>query len=301
MPIDTSESSPLKIFIGSGEASRVERKVLKYSIEISSPNCEIIVYNGTHDTLEYEDGRIERLHTPLEIKYQNVTEFSNFRWYIPQLCGFKGRAIYLDSDMICFEDLGIFNTIDLEGSQIMARSDAYSTKGKWGYDPEGAWALSMCIFDCARFPMTAKELFDGIEAGNYSYKEMHYMKPAFVNHYDLKLSDMPEGWNDLDIYRKETQLIHYTNLLTQPWKFPGHRYGGIWHQWLMRAMKDGAVTLKDVNQSINRGFVRPTLLDGNWVPPSRKPWRDAAYILPWYFSRLARLVGTMLTSDRKLP
>lgn len=294
MNSDTSQSNSLKVFIGSGEASKVECNVLKYSIQRFSPKCEIIIYNGTHDTLEYADGRIDRLNTPLDIKYQNVTEFSNFRWFIPEICGFQGRAIYLDSDMICFTDIGIFDQIEMDGCQIMARSDAYATKGKWGYDPHGSWALSMCLFDCETFRQTARELFDGIDAGHYTYKQLHFMKPEFTNHYGLKLCDLPAGWNDLDVYTDETKLIHYTDLSTQPWKFPGHKFGSLWHQWLLQAIDAGALSNLDVSRAITRGYVRGTIRDGNWAPSSRRPWKDTLMIAPWYFTRLRRILSSFM-------
>ena len=34
-----------------------------------------------------------------------TTPFTGFRWAIPEVCGFKGRAIYMDSDMIVRADL----------------------------------------------------------------------------------------------------------------------------------------------------------------------------------------------------
>lgn len=35
-----------------------------------------------------------------------ATPFSGFRWAIPEYCGFKGRAIYADSDVLFLHDLG---------------------------------------------------------------------------------------------------------------------------------------------------------------------------------------------------
>ena len=275
------KKSQLTIFIGSGEASLLERKVFACSIKETSPDCQIVIYNGTHDTLEYEDGRIERLNTPLEIKYLNVTEFSNFRWFIPAICNFKGRALYVDSDMICFSDLGIFQDIDMQDCHLMARSDAYNIKGKWGYDPEGAWALSMCLIDCEKFHWTAQELFQGITDEHYSYKDLHYMKPKFTNYYSIKLCDLPPHWNDLDRYTSETKLIHYTNLMTQPWKFTAHKHGSLWIKHLKRYLAQGCITGDDVNKSIGRAYARPNILQGNWVPSSLHPFRDVFLLIPW--------------------
>lgn len=283
-------NKPLKIFIGSGEASLLERKVFHYSILQNSNNCEVIIYNGTHDTLEYDDGRIERLNTPLDIKYQNVTEFSNFRWFIPEICQFQGRAVYVDSDMICFGDLGIFRDIEMQGCHVMARSNAYSEKGKWGYDPDQAWGLSMCLIDCEKFHFKAEQLFQDISAGHFSYHDLHYMKPPILEYLNLKLCDLPPGWNEFDTCNKDTQLIHYTNLLTQPWKFPAHKYGGLWFRWLREAIDAGFISMDEVSKSIGRGYVRPNIMMGNWVPAGNHPVRDIALTIPWAVKRFNSLL-----------
>ena len=47
----------------------------------------------------------------LRAKYLNATEFSLYRFLIPELCGHVGKAIWLDSDMVCLADIGeLFDT-----------------------------------------------------------------------------------------------------------------------------------------------------------------------------------------------
>ena len=58
---------------------------------------------------------------PLDIKYQNYTEFSNYRWFIPQLCNFEGRAVWLDSDMVCLEDIAHFFDTDMDENALLAK------------------------------------------------------------------------------------------------------------------------------------------------------------------------------------
>lgn len=42
-----------RVFIGSGEASRIERKVLMYSLrKHAKDEVDIYVFNGTHNTVE---------------------------------------------------------------------------------------------------------------------------------------------------------------------------------------------------------------------------------------------------------
>src|SRR5690348_15336892 len=97
----------VRIFIGSGEASALERKTLIYSLRKNSKRpLDIYVFNGTHNSIERNDEPPRLAPMSLRIKYQNFTEFSLYRWLIPQLCDFQGRAIFLDSDTICLGDIG---------------------------------------------------------------------------------------------------------------------------------------------------------------------------------------------------
>src|SRR4051794_7516378 len=101
-------SSPVRLFIGSGEGSGLERKTFIYSLRKNSNRLlELNVFNGTHNSIEPVD-RGEPFLAPMSLKakYTNTTEFSNYRFLIPQLCNHTGRAIYADSDMIALGDIG---------------------------------------------------------------------------------------------------------------------------------------------------------------------------------------------------
>ena len=98
--------SRVKVFIGSGEASLIERKVAIYSLRKNTKrDLDIYVCNGTHNAIELNDQEPFLAPMSLRVKYRNVTEFSLYRYLIPQLCDYNGRAIYIDSDTICLADI----------------------------------------------------------------------------------------------------------------------------------------------------------------------------------------------------
>ncbi|MFN9917781.1 MAG: hypothetical protein ACK53L_34660, partial [Pirellulaceae bacterium] len=102
-----TQSSPVRVFIGSGEASLLERKTLIHSLrKHTRRELDIYVFNGTHNAIERNDEAPILADMPLWIKYRNYTEFSNYRWLIPAICNHQGRAIFLDSDMVCLSDIG---------------------------------------------------------------------------------------------------------------------------------------------------------------------------------------------------
>jgi lipopolysaccharide biosynthesis glycosyltransferase len=244
----------IKVFIGSGEASLVERKVLIHSIRKNTTGpVEINVFNGTHDSLEKDNNPPTPLGMPLNIKYTNVTEFSNYRFMIPQLCNYQGRAIFVDSDTIAVGDLRDLWNTEMNGFDFLAKGDAYATKtgSKWG--------LSVTLFDCSKSKFDLKLYFSEIEAGKYTYTDLHQMSALFLEHHPFKIGQLDPKWNDFDNFDKNTKLIHYTNLYTQPWKQPGHPHGKLWFDYYSDALRSGVLLPSEVERAVYRSYVRHDL------------------------------------------
>lgn len=252
------ESEKITIFIGSGEASLIERKVFIYSLKKHSKrNIDIYVFNGTHDTFEKNDEPPVRINMPLNIKYANVTEFSNYRWFIPQICGFKGKAIWADSDMLVLTDIGDIFDLNMDGQDILARSSAY------GSEDDKKWGLSLCLIDCEKAQMNPVQYFDEIAKGLYTYSDLHQMTPSFLKYHPYKLGEIPIGWNVFDKNDENTKLIHYTNLYTQPWKATNHPEGELWFKYFNEAIKSGAIHQEDIHKTLLRFYARQDLMKGN--------------------------------------
>jgi lipopolysaccharide biosynthesis glycosyltransferase len=116
----------IKIFIGSGEASLLERKTLIYSLhKHSKRNLDIYVYNGTHNAIEHNQEEPVLAPLSLRLKYRNpTTEFGLYRYLVPQICQYRGKAIYLDSDIVCLTDIGELWDWDLNGFDFLALANA---------------------------------------------------------------------------------------------------------------------------------------------------------------------------------
>jgi hypothetical protein len=238
-------AAPVTVFISSGEASLLERKVLMYSLRRNSKrDLDIRVFNGTHNTVEREGYPPAPAPMSLKVKYQNVTEFSNYRFLVPEICGNVGRAISMDSD-----------------NDFLAKPAAYGDK------TDEQWGLSVALFDCARTRFALDRYFDEIAAGMYEYVDLHQMRPRFLKHHPFKVGRIDPRWNEFDHCYKETRLIHYTNLYSQPWKFRSHPYGNLWFSYFNEARKAGYITDRDIELTLVRAYARRDLLEGNrWTP-----------------------------------
>jgi lipopolysaccharide biosynthesis glycosyltransferase len=250
--------TPVTVFISSGEASVLERKVLMYSLRRNSRrNLDIRVFNGTHNTVEREGVPPEPAPMSLKVKYQNVTEFSNYRFLVPQLCGNVGRAISMDSDTIAVGDIGELFDAEMGDCDFLAKPAAYGDK------TEEQWGLSVALFDCARSRFALDQYFDEIAAGLYDYVDLHQMRPRFLAHHPFKVGRIDPRWNEFDHCYRDTRLIHYTNLYTQPWKFRSHPYGDLWFGYFDEARKTKYITDRDVELALVRAYARKDLLEGN--------------------------------------
>ena len=223
----------------------------------SSRPLEIYVFNGTHDTIERDNESPVRVNMPLEIKYRNYTEFSNYRWFIPKLCNFEGRAIWMDSDMVCLEDIAQFFDTEMGDNALLAKPAAY------GETDQKKWGLSMILIDCAKCQFAPEHYFQEISDGKYTYTDLHQMTPAFLEYHPFKIGTISPGWNDFDQLTEKTKLIHYTDLFRQPWKAQGHPFGKLWFQYFHEAIEAGELTKEDVEKTRTRFYVRPNIWEGN--------------------------------------
>jgi lipopolysaccharide biosynthesis glycosyltransferase len=132
------------------------------------------------------------------------TGFTPFRWIIPELCDFKGRAIYMDVDMVCLGDIKELWEMNIPEDKVLI-----SLPGNY----------SVMLFDCEKFHEKIK--FKTIP----EWKERS-CSPAFqglYNDYVTQLESnnlveaLPQVWNSLDNFDSDTRLIHYTKKNTQPW------------------------------------------------------------------------------------
>lgn len=244
----------VRLFIGSGEASAVERKVLIYSIRKNTKsNVDIYVFNGTHNSLELNDEPPVPINMSLRIKYKNVTEFSNYRFLIPSICNYEGRAIFVDSDTICLSDINDFFSQDMNGCDFLAKKDAYNHGGA------DKWGLSMMLLDCTKSRFDLEKYMDEVDEGRYQYSDYHQMTPAFLKYHPFNIGPIDPKWNDFDHYDRDTKLIHYTNLYSQPWKAPGHKFGQLWFSYFKEALNSGFLKEEDVDKAILRSYVRKDL------------------------------------------
>lgn len=129
-----------------------------------------------------------------------ATRFTNFRYAVPALAEYKGRAIYLDSDMIVLGNL----------------------KELWHWRMEKPWhtistkRTDVSIINCAAFKHAT--WWPRLEAIRMSERKGGHYRRILVENDAIKC-DLPQYWDHMDQYQPGwSRLVHYTWMPMQPWK-----------------------------------------------------------------------------------
>src|SRR3990167_5362559 len=109
------------------------------------------------------------------------TPFSGFRWAIPEYCGFHGRALYTDVDMINRRDISQLFDLDLQGRALAARRGTRF----------GGFEFCVTLFDCA-----AMQPF--LAAMNIWDRTFHHNAMAFFSSHPELLLTIDPRWNCFD-------------------------------------------------------------------------------------------------------
>ena len=239
-PLDNEGETPIRVYVGSREAQMLPVKVLEYSIR-KHTDVPVKVMPLHHSEITFP--------MPQEPENRPRTPFSFHRFFIPALAGYKGRAIYMDSDMLVFQNVRHLWTQPFHDAELLAvRGDTYNDRR-----PQ----FSVMLLDCDRLRWEIKDIVAQLDRGELNYSQLMFeMKVAP----SLRADIAPE-WNSLESYEDgRTALLHYTDMDFQPWLSCDNKLGYLWMRSLFEAIDDGFITVAYVREQIRLGHVRPSLL-----------------------------------------
>lgn len=132
----------------------------------------------------------------------NRTPFSSFRWSIPAVCGYEGRAIYTDVDFLFMADIAELWQQPIPGVALVR-------------NPTGKLSTSCILFDCAR----AKGHVPDIDALRQMPDAHSTMLNYFRAHPEL-LAATDGNWDCADLkgyslFDPAVKAVHFTRIETQ--------------------------------------------------------------------------------------
>lgn len=231
-------TTPLRIFCGADRSQQLPFKVLAASIR-------------RHASRPIEIRTIDNTLAPAvsDPRFAPYTEFSFARFAIPALCGYEGRALYMDSDMLVFADMAPLFDLPFGPAKVLIEHGADLSKGK---------QAAVMILDCARLDWDVAQIVGGL-GSRYGYNPLMALAPLLSA--DEIGDSLPNGWNDLDVYRPGTTCnLHYTEIRTQPWVYPAHPHGRVWVDALREVLERGEITRAELDTEIAEGYLRPSIL-----------------------------------------
>lgn len=237
-PLDVEH--PIRVFVAATRVQQLAVRVLDYSIR-------------RHASMDVEVSSLGdagiAIPTPHDPAHRPRTPFSFQRFLIPALAGYRGRAIYLDSDMLVFRDITRLWTLPMHDADVLAVRGADTTSRR----PQ----FSVMLLDCGKLRWDVADIVARLDARTLDYERLMY-ELAIA---ERVRADIPSSWNALETFDpSDTALLHYTDMPTQPWLSAANPLGFLWVRALLEAMGDGWITRAEVAADVEAGFVRPSLL-----------------------------------------
>lgn len=240
-----------KVYVGTDTSQQLAVKVLEHSIKKhASEDIDVIPMCD--------------LPTPLPklVRNQQRTGFSFSRFCIPQFMQYSGKAVYLDADMLVFSDImELFNWPMGKHTVIIQKPLEHrqaETKRKIGAPSKRIRQCSVMIIDCERNSWNIEKIISDLDAGSYNYEQLMY-ELCILNDDEIG-EELPFSWNSLENYDKETKLIHYTDMKTQPWVNANNKYGFTWFAEVREMLSDGSLTEAELKAEIDKAYFRPSLI-----------------------------------------
>lgn len=232
--------SPIRIFVGAGDQQMVPALVLKHSIlKHATMSVDVTIMNEWKHQM------------PVDPRNRPRTPFSFQRFMIPEKCGYKGHAIYMDSDMLVFGD--VKEIWQAEGLWLITARNADIDKHKAQF--------SVFKVDCekAKEHWDINDIVESIDKGLMTYEDVVFS----ANHGELYTYGWNPDWNSLEEYTEgKTKLLHYTEMYNQPWLVnPNHPLGHLWFAELKEAVADGSIDKSLVEDHVKRRWILPKCLE----------------------------------------
>lgn len=239
--------SPLKVFVGAQERELIAAQVLEYSIDQHATEPVQVI----HLPAVSQRPRDKRNH--------QRTPFSFSRFLIPELMGYRGRGLYLDSDMQVFDDITRLWEIPMGEAHVLCTNQTFIPE-QWrdNADFHPGRQFSVMMLDCDRLDWNIDEVIHALDSGRLTYEQLMFEMGLVES--DRVSDRLPEEWNHLEHYIPgRTKLIHYTAVPTQPWKSDKNPNGPLWEAAFGAALRAGYVDPTLVSRHIRAGHVRSSL------------------------------------------
>lgn len=133
-----------------------------------------------------------------------ATPFSGFRWGIPERCGWKGKAIYTDSDVIFMDDIAkLHNQTFNKGKWIMAKGGV-------------SWRFCVSLIDCEAAKVVGQRLHEAKLMPNGHRNMIQLLTGSQYVQSFIGDWNCLDGDGHINVYDGHVKALHYTDMSMQP-------------------------------------------------------------------------------------
>lgn len=238
------KSNPIRVVIGTEENQYVAQRVLEYSIR-----C--------HTSAELDIRCVQQKEQRL-----GGTKFGFVRFYVPQIFGYEGKAIYLDADQIVLADLQeLQDALDEKHLLALVKDPV----GMFGEKPvPKRKETSVMVVNCDQLKSWQPQtLFTNVVPNNAELQpgQIHYRDFMWLTWLDEgKIQLLDKAWNHFNILQEDSKLVHFSHVASQPWKNPQHPLTKFWGQWLVKTIHSGFLKRTELLREIVIKHVHPYFL-----------------------------------------
>jgi len=193
----------IRVFVGCdpNNCDLEQMMVLDYSIhKHTSVPVEIVWMQLSRDPKSYWYSNPETGEGWDTTKWS--TPFSGFRWAIPEYCGYSGRAIYMDADVVVLDDLANLWRHPINGKSVVAaKTNADMTR------------LCTCVWDCNK----AKDVVPPIQQLRKDPDSHRHMMKLLKKNRKL-IEPYLNTYNCVDgegLPIEDIKILHYSDMGTQ--------------------------------------------------------------------------------------
>ena len=240
----------IRVFVGTDRSQVLAVPVLEHSIK------------------RHTDAKVEVIPmldlpvpVPKDPRNGQRTGFSFSRFCIPKLAGYQGKAIYMDADMLVFQDIQELWNIPFDGAKVVIQKEVKHedvTLKKIGAPKKRKKQCAVMLLDCGRLAWDINHIVGEMNDGKYDYEGLMY-DLCILAEDEIKFG-VPFEWNSLEHYDSQTRLIHYTDVYTQPWTAIGNQWGELWFDEVRLMLRDGTLAWEQLKKEVDLGYFRPSLL-----------------------------------------
>jgi hypothetical protein len=147
---------------------------------------------------------------PSTFRRRDLQAFAPLRRLVPALLGFHGRALVLDPDVFAIGDVyDLLSRKMDDGKAILCRRQLRPHAG------QPLYSSAVMLLDCGK--LTHWRWHDEIDA---IFRCERALGPwlALLDEPPEHIGFLEDVWNDFDTLTDQTQLLHTTEIATQPWK-----------------------------------------------------------------------------------